>query len=396
MARSVRAKANPNLLVWAREDAGYSIEEAARRIRVKPEALNAWESANGNPTIAQLRKLSELYKRPLALFFMKERPAGFMVMRDFRRLPGEATAVQSPELRIELRRAQERRRLAMVLARDLEMEVPRFTLRCALDDDPEQVGERVRAALQLTVAEQARWGDPRTGFSQLRRRLEFLGALVFIIPSLPTAAARGFSVALPVLPVVAVNRKDAWSARVFTLLHETTHVMLRLSGVCDLHERVHRPAEEDRVEIFCNAVAGAALIPQNELMRHPVVVRHARTTLEWTDDELEQLAASFGSSREAALRRLLTFGRTSRTFYQQKRDEYAEAHEQQRQRKKRQDKKRMRNVPIETVSSLGLPFLHLAFGSYQQHRITLNDLSEMLGVKARHIPKIEHRMTQAE
>lgn len=38
------------------------------------------------PTIAQLRKAAEVYKRSLAVFFLSEPPEGFDTLRDFRRL----------------------------------------------------------------------------------------------------------------------------------------------------------------------------------------------------------------------------------------------------------------------------------------------------------------------
>jgi len=43
----------------------------------------------------------------------------------------------------------------------------------------------------------------------------------------------------------------------------------------------------------------------------------------------------------------------------------------------------------------GPMFLSLALDNYHQRRITLNDLAEILGVKARHVPKIEQHLGAA-
>ena len=43
MAASVRAKVKTELLIWARESAGYSVAEAAKRLGVTEERLLAWD-----------------------------------------------------------------------------------------------------------------------------------------------------------------------------------------------------------------------------------------------------------------------------------------------------------------------------------------------------------------
>lgn len=53
------------LLIWARESGGFTVNEAAKKANVKPEKLSGWESGESRPTINQLRKLASIYKRPL-------------------------------------------------------------------------------------------------------------------------------------------------------------------------------------------------------------------------------------------------------------------------------------------------------------------------------------------
>ena len=86
MSRSIPALVRPALLVWAREKAGWRPEEAAAKLRTQVERLREWERGAERPSIAQLRKLGELYKRPLAVFFLPEPPRDFDPQREFRRL----------------------------------------------------------------------------------------------------------------------------------------------------------------------------------------------------------------------------------------------------------------------------------------------------------------------
>ena len=83
---------------------------------------------------------------------------------------------------------------------------------------------------------------------------------------------------------------------IFTLLHELTHIMLKEGGICDFHDA--------DVEAYCNRVAGAALFPQESLLRSPTVRNHRGNDPNWSDAELRDLSRRFGGSREAALVRL--------------------------------------------------------------------------------------------
>ena len=48
---------NPAMLRWAREQAGYSVEEAASRMKRDPAEISAWESGEEFPTWRQFERL---------------------------------------------------------------------------------------------------------------------------------------------------------------------------------------------------------------------------------------------------------------------------------------------------------------------------------------------------
>ena len=90
--------------------------------------------------------------------------------------------------------------------------------------------------------------------------------MIFQTTRFPSDEASGFAIAAETLPVIAVNRNDALTRRAFSLLHELAHLMIRVSGVSELDTDVNRPPEDQRIEVFCNSVAAAALIPRDVLM----------------------------------------------------------------------------------------------------------------------------------
>jgi Zn-dependent peptidase ImmA (M78 family) len=395
MANRLKAAITPAVLIWARQTAGFSLAEAARRLKITEERLATWEDPNNAdaPSIPQLRKLAALFKRPLAVFYLPEAPPRFAVMRDLRRLPGTGARSYSPAVQLEIRAANERRELALELAADLEQEVQKFTLTATMEEDAETAGGRIRTALGVTMDLQLRWRDNegRAGFNAWRNRIENLGVLVFQTTRFPSNEASGFAIVAETLPVIAVNRNDALTRRTFSLLHELAHLMIRVSGVSELATDVNRPPEDQRIEVFCNSVAAAALIPRDVLLADARVVVQGTRSEQWSDAEIRDLAYQFGVSREALLRRLLTLNRTTEAFYARKRAQFiAEFDESQKRKKEKAVESEMkRNMPQETVSNFGRRLVNMLLDNYHQDRMTLSEVSGYLGLKVKHVPRLE-------
>jgi Zn-dependent peptidase ImmA (M78 family)/transcriptional regulator with XRE-family HTH domain len=395
MANRLKAAITPAVLTWARQTAGFSLAEAARRLKITEERLAAWEDPNNAdaPSIPQLRKLAALFKRPLAVFYLPEAPPRFAVMRDLRRLPGTGARSYSPAVQLEIRAANERRELALELAADLEQEVQKFTLTATMEEDAETVGARIRTVLGVTMDLQLHWRDNegRAGFNAWRNRIENLGVLVFQTTRFPSNEASGFAIVAETLPVIAVNRNDALTRRTFSLLHELAHLMIRVSGVSELATDVNRPPEDQRIEVFCNSVAAAALIPRDVLLADARVVVQGTRSEQWSDAEIRDLADQFGVSREALLRRLLTLNRTTEAFYARKRAQFiAEFDESQKRKKEKAAESEMkRNMPQETVSNFGRRLVNMLLDNYHQDRMTLSEVSGYLGLKVKHVPRLE-------
>lgn len=399
--KGARANINPEVLSWARKSAGYSQEEAARKLRIKPERYQAWEVAGDEtrPTIKQLRRIAKLFRRPVSVFYLAEPPEGFMPMRDFRRLPGEGLQRYSPQLLYEMELAQQRRELALELYSDFGEELPAFTLTATLTEDPEEVGKRIRQALGVTLEEQVQWrrNDPLGPFKAWRYAMEAQHILVFQMNRVGWNEVSGFALAESRLPIIAVNRSDVPNRRTYSLLHEYVHILLHLSGASDLDVDAARPPEEQAVEVFCNRAAAATLMPRESLLDLPNVRSQGRHSERWEDGEIFELGKLFGVSREALLRRLLTFGRTTKRFYEQKRRQYNNEFQKEQARRREafrsSDKEFMKNPPQDAFVELGRPFVRLILDSARQDLITLNEASGYLGnLRIRHFPTLEKRV----
>jgi transcriptional regulator with XRE-family HTH domain len=132
MAKSVPAIVEPRVLSWARKSAGYSLEEAAKKLQATAEKVNSWETGQTPPSIAKVRKMVAVYKRPLHFFFFDEPPVDPPIPHDFRRLPVDGIVQYEPALRFQVRAAYERRQIALDLAADLDVRPAHFSLTASL------------------------------------------------------------------------------------------------------------------------------------------------------------------------------------------------------------------------------------------------------------------------
>jgi Zn-dependent peptidase ImmA (M78 family)/transcriptional regulator with XRE-family HTH domain len=386
-ARSTEAVVEPAILTWARSTAGLSIEEAAHSLQTRPERVAEWEGGERHPSMAQLRKMATTYKRQLSDFFLPEPPKEEPIPHDFRRLPGEVAYRYSRALRYQLRLARQRRELAFDLVAELEAELPTLpTVRLDLAADTEKTGEELRALLGVTLDAQRTWRAPRASYNAWRAAIERAGILVFQVTGVAPAEMLGFSLSDRPLPVIGVNRKLTLNSRTFTLLHEFAHVLLERSGICDIDESVHRPPQEQRPEIFCNAVAAAALVPRDALLAHPLVNPYPRAR-DWSEDALGTLGRDFGVSNEVILRRLLTAGRTTQDFYVRRRATWGRLFDTP-DTASESDADFKRNMPQEVISDLGRPFTRLVVDSYLSSYTSLSDVSRYLGLRADKVARV--------
>jgi Zn-dependent peptidase ImmA (M78 family) len=334
------------------------------------------------------------YKRLLSDFYLPKQPPDEPIPHDFRRLPGEVALNYSRALRYQLRLARQRRALALDLAAELDTEFPVITANVRPNDDPEAIGAEIRRLLRITLAEQRSWRDPRLSYNGWRGHIERAGILVFQATGIATAETLGFSIPDRPLPVIAVNRRLRPNGRTFTLLHEFVHILLEQSSICDIEERVLRPAEEQQTEIFCNAVAGAALVPRDALLAEQLVANHPARPREWPEEELSGLARIFGVSNEVVLRRLLTLGRTTTAFYAARRAYWGSLLDPPGPPDP--DAEFRRNMPQEVVSDLGRPFAGLVVDSYLNAYTSLSDVSRYLGLRAEQVPRLRELLAARE
>lgn len=376
--RSAFAEVKPELLRWARETAGLELGQVARRF----SKVESWERGGERPTVRQLETLSDLYKRPLAAFFLPTPPAEPPAPKDFRMLPGDQPRTLSKKVRLAIRRARRVQRLWAELADATGVKRRQRLPRIAAPTNPETHALNVRRLLEISVQEQLSWHDAREGFRAWRSAAESLGLLVLQL-TMPVREARGFSLPGPT-PVIALSSSDAIAARSFTLFHELGHLALNNAGVC-LPDPTDLAEPNQSVEHFCNHFAGAVLVPLDALSGRADLVQ-VPTRPEDFDERLETAARDFKASRYVILRRLLIAQRISLTVFQGTMRRWLSSEPPTRRGGGGQ------KPAAKTLSQLGTGFVSLVLEAQGRGVITSSDVADYLSLNLKYLPDLQRRV----
>ncbi len=264
---------NPQILVWARETAGYDLPAAAKKLQLThsknaspKEKLAAYENGEKMPSRSMLLKMSKQYRRPLLTFYLKTPPALADRGEDFRTLPVAIEPSQNAIVDALVRNVRARQQIVReALISEGDQSSLDFVGSYRLDQGVSRLVNEIkdRAGIDIQVYRSKRTQED--GFKYLRDCVECLGIFSILAgnlgshhTNLSTEVFRGFAIADSFAPFVVINDQDAKTAWPVTLLHEVAHIWLGATGISgNSHER--------QVEKFCNNVASEILLPEDEL-----------------------------------------------------------------------------------------------------------------------------------
>lgn len=313
---------NPAMLRWARDMAGVSVEDAAKRASVNPAAVIEWESDARNevPTPRQARELAQFYGVSFLEFFRSTIPLlpEPTEIPDFRLFPSVADPSTERELSRILLWAEVQRANALDLYAELGEDPPRIdhALFVSLEQRPEDAAALIRRAIDFPIQDQVNRneeGRRRIG-DDLRRKIEALGVLTFRRTDLKKVRVRGLCVWQQPLPIIVIGA-DAPAAQAFTIAHEVAHVFLRQSAISGVLPRQGGDPSKRRVEEWCNQFASAFLIPSAAVRDFLNADKPPRPARSFDDETLRRVARYFGVSEHAMLIRLVNLQYVAEEFY---------------------------------------------------------------------------------
>ncbi|MDI6752344.1 MAG: ImmA/IrrE family metallo-endopeptidase [bacterium] len=376
---------NPAVLRWARKTAGLSIEEVVlelKRKSITTDTVINWEIGNGSPNYPQLETLSyKIYKRPLAIFFFPEPPVEETPKQAFRTLPEQEIQRMSSRIRYLLRQAKSMQLNLVELFEGVnpaEHQIVR-DLKFAPSVSISKIITDIRKYLNVELTTQIQWKNAEDAFKAWRNALEKCGVFVFK-EVFKDNSYSGFCLYDEQFPLIYVNNSKPNTRQIFTLFHELCHLLSGTGGV-------DKPIEgyidflhgnDKRIEVLCNDFAGAFLVPDDDFDRQIAL-------LSINDATIENLANRYCVSREVILRKFYDKNLVNQQFYKQKVEEW---------RKKKGKTGNGGDYYLNKRVYLGERYIELVFSRLYQNRISIKQLADYLGVKAKNVPGMEALLFQ--
>ena len=376
---------------WARKKSGYSPEDAAKKIGRPPDEIRAWESGKLRPTLAQAHKASEVYKRPLAVFFLPEPPKDFDTLRDFRRLPEGIPEEYSPELSFMIRRLQSRQQWLSEFLEMEEYESVDFIGSGTLRETPTHLAEKIRKKLGIETNQVISCRTREEALQLWIDHVEENGIFICRAGNLrwekiDVEEARGFVLTDKYAPFIFINAQDAKAAQLFTLAHELVHLWINEPGLSN-REPITKPKSDiERIEIFCNKVSAEMLVPESLFVKRWQAEHKEKPLLE----KINSLSTHFKVSKEVVARKLLD----QRTITQ---DRYLELVKEfkkewmafkEKEKKERKEKEGGPDYHLVKLMNNGLAFTRIVLSAYKSGEISGSETSGLLEIKLNYFPKV--------
>ena len=355
-------------------------------LKRQPEEVEAWEEGRDAPTYPQLEKLAyQIYKRPLAVFFLPAPPEEALPKREFRTLPDADMQTLMRDTYLHIRRAHAHQ-LALRELFDGRNPAERQIwqgVSLSLAGDLALQAKDIREYLGISLEQQTAWKSDEQALKAWRGAIEQCGIFVFKAP-FKQKDISGFCLMDEHLPVIFLNNSTTKTRQIFSLLHELAHLLLSMNGLSkfDTSYIDQLPKREKEIERFCNAIAGEVLIPgmdfAQQARQFPANVEKA------TEAQFSDLANRYGVSREAVLRRFLDQGRVGQAFYEERARFWAA------QKKPAGGG----NWYLNQGTYISDRFAREVVSRHYRHQISLEQAADLLGIKPKSYAGFEERILQ--
>jgi len=309
--QSIRVPIKPEMMTWARERAGFSMDELTKTFRRLPE----WESGKTQPTLIQLEAFAHKVRVPSGYMYFSSPPEERIPIADFRTISGKETTQPSPNLLTMMIDCELRQDWYRDFAIEEGLEELGFVGTASLNDAPSEIAQRIVATIEFDLEARSSCTTWVEALRYFIRQIDEAGILVMvsgIVRSnthlrLNPEEFRGFALSDNLAPLIFVNGADSKAAQIFTLAHELDHLWLGESALSNSGRNINcKLPPEDH---WCIAVAAEVLIPL-------VHLRLQLNETETHEKSITRLARLYKVSTLVILRRLHDVGVLSKNEFE--------------------------------------------------------------------------------
>ena len=301
-----RVPTEHRVLKWARESCGLTVEDAAVLLGCKPDLLRIVEAGKKFPSVSMFRDMAAKYGFPEATLMAADPPVLPAMPTDHRTFDGVPPGLTYETLLV-IRAVQYRQESIQELAEmDEEIVAPQLR-RYVVTDDPQLVAAAERRRFAVSIRDQLQSPADKLWMTY-RMRIEALGVAVYV-EDFPIQDCRGVSLYAGDFPAIILSNNEKRAQwKLFSLLHEYAHLLIRDPGISD-----QKHSTRDGAERFCNQFAAAFLMPEDAISAVLAVSRD--TPQEFSVGTLDEAARVIGTSISALALRLEDLGFAPRGFF---------------------------------------------------------------------------------
>ena len=345
---------NGDIIRWAREFYNMSPDEAAQAIGVDLSRYMNWEAGKEHPTYAKLKKISDVFRKPTAVFFFPEPPQLPSIKGDLRTLPDEIVNSFSKNVIIQFEKAKA---YQLSLEELYGIKESIIAQRDRFPKDIEQLCSFIRMQLEFPISAQKARKSTKVVFEIFREKFYDLGIYVFK-DAFKDNRISGICLNDDHFPVIIINNSMSFARQNFTLFHELYHLISDTSG-----------AEIIRDDYY---VADFKL----EIKKKPL-----------DEDRIAELSTLYSVSKEAIMYKLYMMGKISPAEYNDLKELfYGDAI---RNGGKKKGQLGGGNHYYTQLAYLGQRYTGDVFKQYFSGKIDSIQASEMLHSKVDHLPNLE-------
>lgn len=385
---------NSEILSWAREQAGFSLEEAARALGFSDsvrstavEKLTTLEIGDKLPTRPQLLKIANTYRRPLTTFYLQQPPSIAERGADFRQLPQPLDPRDKGLLDALLRNITARQDMVRaILEDDDDMKPLEFVNSMRINTPIQDAAQKIRSFLQMDENPLRGINDATKMFSELRKRIEAQGVFVLLVGNLGSHHTnisekifRGFAVADNLAPFIVINDQDAQTARSFTLIHELAHLFVGSTGISGSPIADTPRTQIERTEQFCNDVASEFLLPTEAIAQVAQM-----ETVEQASDVIQEIARAHNVSEYLVAYRFWRSSKITRIIFRELSSNYAARWQALKVRQRAENRENDGSGPTYYIvrrHRIGNALLELVGRTMRGGELTHTKAAKLLGTK---------------
>jgi Zn-dependent peptidase ImmA (M78 family) len=385
-------KINPKVLKWTIDSTGWSIKELSKKTEIEPEQITQWQSKISSIELPKLERIAVSLKKPLAVFFLPEPPKEEK-LTDYRKIAGFKNEKASKKTLDAIRNARYVQSSAHELFELQNMNNEPKVDHVDLKNNPEEIALYQRRKLNFEfeiINDNGRIirKPIQRVYKELREKIESMNIFV-LQSSMPINEVRGFTLTDKFPRIIVVNSKDDIKPRMFTLLHEYAHILLKKDGMClPNSENFHSNSNETQlIEKWCNAFAGSLLMPKKEFLTE---LTSNEEKFEDSRKIIENLSKKFRVSKKAIIVRILNL--SANQSYKKIYLEYYDKILWEAPVKPKKKGGGAISQADKCISQKGRKYVQLVSDSKNKQLITTNSMISYLNLKIKHFDKLQSKI----